>query len=111
MNTLETLKATREFLTDPAKWHKGRISDERETCFCVMGAVWRTNPERMYDTTPATMETFRIITNIVQNRGFKFGRIDPHKAYVAQWNDDPETTHEEVLSVLDEAIALKASQE
>jgi hypothetical protein len=101
MNALEVLKATRELLSDPARWTQGvyaRVGDEQcdelnpfASCFCLSGAFWRFGADEIH---PARLRLSGVlgVTNLIA------------------WNDAPERTHNEVLAALDKAIAL-AEQE
>ena len=99
MTPLETLKAARQLITDPAKWTQGtlartkfqntcQVQSKYAECFCAWGAVHRVsngveNPE--VDTT-------------LQGVCSKTSGM-----YVAAFNDTH--THAEVLALFDAAIA------
>ena len=93
MNTLETLKATRAFLDDPKNWYQGGLTPENtsvgdECPHCLLAALSRFTG---HDDTAA-----RLTRNLVRQQ------ISPDT--IISFNDDPNTTHADVLRVLDQAI-------
>lgn len=97
---LRIITKTRELLSDPGRWTKGRyartadglnVSPHREaaTCFCLVGAIKRStaNNDQEDSVDDAISATLR-------SRGFFEGVIN--------FNDRPETTHADVLKLLDE---------
>lgn len=98
MNPLETLKAARQLISDPAKWTQGEYArdadgnevktwSENATCFCAYGAIQRVtereDSEADYFLFKACSERFGMSVTIVS---------DTH-------------THAEVLALFDAAIA------
>lgn len=101
MNQLvEDLKAARAVIEKPEAWTKGKWArtkggqgvswDSPEAvCFCAEGAIRLTVP---YDREVVTQSS-----------------LLGHYYMLAAFNDDPETTHAEILALFDNAI-LKASE-
>ena len=99
MTPLETLKAARQLISDPAKWTQGvqardehgeqvPHSDRAAYCFCIMGAVNRVKP--LWKKLDALLALSKIT-----RRDFA--------ASVPEFNDTH--THAEVLALFDAAIA------
>ncbi len=99
MTPLETLKAARDLISDPAKWTQGELArdadgeqvpplDDNATCWCSIGAMRKVcGPKaNFYD------GAFRRLY-------FKV----PSKGAVSEFNDTH--THAEVLALFDAAIA------
>lgn len=99
MTPLETLKAARDLISDPARWTQGRLARTKyqnacepqskyAECFCAWGAVAKVsggieNPE---------------VDKVLQDICSKYAGM-----YVAAFNDTH--THAEVLALFDAAIA------
>lgn len=103
----ETLVKARELLSDPEKWAKEDFAytadeapvhplDPAATCFCLLGALERVTRNR---DGLAYLDARQAI------RGMLPGEHD----CVPEFNDDPDTTHADVLAVLDKAIAARRS--
>jgi hypothetical protein len=99
MTPLETLKAARQLITDPAKWTQGEFArdvdgsasfalSERAHCYCALGALEKVIGRPDY--TDAYDKLWRVCRT-------KFGTD------VAAFNDTH--THAEVLALFDAAIA------
>ena len=99
MTPLETLKAARDLISDPARWTQGvQARDEHGDqvphndpiahCFCIMGAVGRV---AVQDT---KMDALRVLSKVTR-RDFDTS--------IPDFNDTH--THAEVLALFDAAIA------
>lgn len=89
---LIALMSARALIADPAKWGKGQRGRDRgwETC-CAADAIEKSaDPENEI----ATLDAFYRANGL----GRKCGDI-------LEWNDDPDTTHADVLAAFDKAIA------
>ena len=84
-----------KLLEDPKRWTRGvfardeagkkvQSTDESAVCFCVMGAI-----SRVYGT-----DRSRLWEKVVLSR--------PYTLSIPEWNDDPGTTHAEVVGLLKE---------
>jgi hypothetical protein len=105
MTTLDVLKDVRELLSDPNHWTKGAYArDARDNFreprapdavkFCLLGALAR------FDASEYEPALSRLAVG-VQRRG--------QNATLAQFNDA--SSHEDVLALLDEAIARMKGDE
>lgn len=91
MDTRDILVGARKILEDPAKWIKGDY--ERNGCYCLVGALtWSAEEEPALDDAMARLQAE------VRKR---YGRSHS----IVMFNDAERTTHADVLSVLDLAIA------
>lgn len=108
MDKLTLLKGVREYLTDPAKWRKDDYGDYygNGPC-CILGAAravaYKAGADELEQDkamheylAPYMPPTFIFKENFGDFSG---------KAKVAAFNDADTTTHEDVLKVLDCAIA------
>jgi hypothetical protein len=93
----ETIKAAREFLSDPARWHKGSYSNQNHDAFCLLGALEHVSvnasswdaEDLIVEHLPGGVEAF----------------TTPQLRPIAAFNDDPATTHQDVLNLLDKTLA------
>ncbi len=99
---LEVLTTVREALSDPERWYQGSYfngkSTESATCACLEGATWIA-AEALYGS-PATYD--KPADWLISEAA---GRP------VIDFNDDPSTTHADILAVLDRAIELAKEEE
>lgn len=105
METIEILRGARELLADPSKWTKGvhardqqgaivHCIDPDAISFCMGGAVDRQCcADERYTASPeyqaacgALLDALKVHRNVVD------------------FNDDPATTHQDMLDLFDEAI-------
>lgn len=101
--TKRLLLAARLLLDRPEHWTKnafGRRSPDSPptgwsnpyaTCFCLMGAVRRASEQTGVSSLHATIA----LRTVLGNNG------------ITCFNDDPSTTHEDVLAAIDRAITLE----
>lgn len=105
-NALEIVKNTRKYFTDPSKWDKGhyhQYRDDGSECYCLMGRIYQ--EARWKDRIPN--EFTPEVPIIVQWLHDEFD--DPSLA-VIEWNDNPATTHADILDILDRVIAKKEKE-
>ena len=100
------LIAVKNLLKDPAHWHKGLsfarnsigayalIHSNAACSWCLGGAL-----EKILGTTEVYNEAWNHLTSLLRKEG-------PHGFYwdPILFNDDPETTHKDVIRFLDRAI-------
>lgn len=102
--TVEILTGVRELLADPAHWTKGVLArnaddfeveprDPRAACWCLAGAVTKVAGDY-------------IVIPILDDVAMKHGAVESDNCPFVELNDADETTHEEILKVLDEAIEI-----
>jgi hypothetical protein len=107
------LVRARELIADPANWVKGEyaqgsLADPATHCFCLIGAVDRAVLEKaglenyedcdeniLISEAESDLEAIAAIQKLQSN-------LD---GLVSDFNDDPETTHADVLALLDKVIA------
>lgn len=107
MNTLEHLKAARELIADPEKWTKcsyaktkqrGGASvppdSPRAKCWCAVGAIRKVGPYAP----SASIALMHALPVKWQWTG------------VPSFNDDPGTSHADVLALFDRAIAAEEAR-
>lgn len=104
------LRLVRSLLADPARWTKGAMAKDasgenvsphspKATCWCLVGAVYKVrddNPDVRGSCVGDTIDISKAIDRAVSARGF--GRN------CAAYQDRADTTHADVLSLIDEAI-------
>jgi hypothetical protein len=110
MTSLETLKAARQLITDPAKWTKIRLAKNSEglavnvhdpsaVCFCSMGALLVVSGMYLSDVVIAKA------SNALDNNLPK-DFVETFNHEVCSFTDFNDThTHAEVLALFDAAIA------
>lgn len=97
------LKA-RELLSDPGKWHQGGY--KRGGAFCVLGALgWRKKYVfRKGSKAPCGSNT--ILARLVNALPAYAERSpEPQNWNIARFNDSPNTTHADILALLDRAAS------
>lgn len=104
MTPAEILRKARALIDAPEKWTRGALArdadripqwpaDESATCFCSLGAIVKASGrEAGQEHAPDTASRRAMERAIGQN--------------IETWNDDPATTHADVLAAFDRAIAL-----
>jgi len=105
----EVLRAARSLLSDECRWTKGAHARSplglpvdachpMASCYCLQGAITRAAGGT---TAPGCEGAISEVEGVVARAlSLGFTLFSPSQAF----NDDPETTHEQVLAVLDEAI-------
>jgi hypothetical protein len=100
----QILIKARELLADERNWTKGAaardaqgnetdVDSEEAVCFCVLGAI-RHITDRVIQN---SMD--RLLLDVV-------AEVTGTRDYVHLYNDDPSTTHSDILKFLDRAIQL-----
>ena len=106
MTPLETLKAARQLITDPAKWTQGELARDAEgnvsyvgsesaTCWCLMGAI--------FHVVRADKPTAADARRSHSDAALELLSAANRKKSVVRFNDTH--THAEVLALFDAAIA------
>lgn len=106
MNTLEVLRKARELISDPARWTQGEIARDTDgvtvhadhrlaVCWCAIGAV-KHAAQHM-----GVHDVYKVFDALDQTAP---------GGLVVQFNDDPATTHDDVLAMFDRAIAALSDQ-
>lgn len=103
---LEILIAARAKIAEPERWTKGTFSRNAEgepcavdwgpaaVCWCALGAINATTNKmhQLYELKSAAKDALALA-------------VSPSHDSVAYFNDDPATTHADVLAAFDRAIA------
>lgn len=108
MNDRELLTGIRELLAVPERWTKGWFARDKEwnpraadspdaTCWCLYGAAMKVGGAEGNQATGRLAISLRDCIPAWCRRG--------ELSYIAEFNDDPETTHEQIIAALDCAIA------
>lgn len=106
---VDVLKQARALIEQPKAWARGDMSTDRfghqvplhsrEACrFCLYGALLRVLGMRSDDALPIS------VTSAVRRAILRRPYVR-HEMHIVSFNDWPRTTHEDVLAVLDGAIA------
>lgn len=103
MTGLERLIEARRFLGEgPHRWQQHGFVNEQTGACCILGALgMRTNNAACAD--PSVKRARAAIIACLPTDD------SPH-AWVHSWNDDPDRTYEDVLSLLDRAIAAESAK-
>lgn len=97
MLTLHRLRGMRERLNRPSRWCQG--IEERSQAVCLVGAFIRVRTDGNCLTLYGSVNA-AIRTSAKQHTG-------QHYANMVQFNDAAQTTHADILAVLDRAIAAE----
>jgi hypothetical protein len=86
----DTIQAARELLSDPTRWGKGKTRPTPES-YCLASAISR-------NCLGVTYNEYKAITDLV-------GQHVPGGMALTIYNDHPDTTHEDILNLLDKTLA------
>lgn len=83
------LMETKKLIDSPEKWIKGAY--KKNGCYCIIGAIHEVigYSEETFE------EAYNMVMDVVVSKGF---------SCVPNFNDAPETTHADVMNVLDLAM-------
>lgn len=106
MSTMDALIALKTLLAEPSSWTKGKPARNAEgnriaptsdnaVCWCLLGAIYRIT---YYD-----HNLFTVICGIMNRLVNSLG--------LSTYNDDPTTTHADILKLIDTAIEQQKSKE
>jgi hypothetical protein len=112
----DILIRARELISDPAHWVQGSytgdgpVTDPDTKCFCLAGAVDRAVIEKRGWLDKFTSDDQAILDAEFDPEGSAAitalqKLVEPNFWRVSDFNDDPATLHEDVLALLDKAIA------
>ena len=108
MTIKQTLETARAKISSPDRWIKGKFgwnnAHQQEVapflsmadCFCIRGAIYAAGNGW---TTNESAQAMRHVEGLLHRHTGWPGRL------LANWNDDPSTTHNDVIGLLDRAIA------
>lgn len=98
----------REFLSDPARWFKGQFESDEDGEFCVLGAIGYADDDwEEYCPSDARVQAAVRLANTLSP---SWSLHTDAVSFVAAFNDDPTTTHADVLDLLDRAANTKPTQ-
>lgn len=96
----DNLIAAKALIDTPAKWIKG--TSELDGCFCAIGALNRISPPLGHydDLTPPDPAYEALVSALPDG-----------ECFVARFNDEPATTHADIMDLFDRAIAAQSEAE
>jgi hypothetical protein len=97
MSLKADLIAAKALIDTPDKWLRGQLADRADTCFCAFGAA-QFGPSRSWSDGKDTAATLALIAALPEPGG------ERRKHPLAMFNDDPATTHADVMALFDRAI-------
>ena len=107
-NVKRVLEGARRLLSSRAKWCKGKLHNQRTGQYCAIGAIYAQvapdgNVFEWLDGEPKNAEWMLVNKAIYALEG---GLEEYRRAYleIPDFNDDPDTTWEDVLNVFERAI-------
>ena len=122
---MKILKEAREIITPEDRWTKGVLARDKQgdaispdsieaVCFCAMGAIDKAAYMQEYPLSSDVPDigAGEIAAEVIcllgeeVNRRYRGGTIS-----VNAWNDDPSTTHKDVLKMFDRAITNYSRRE
>jgi hypothetical protein len=89
----QNLIAAKALIDTPEKWVKGAL--KTGDCLCAMGAVHAVLPKNYHG----------LISDTAQFRALQSALPDGFRWSVPSFNDDPSTTHADIMALFDRAIA------
>ena len=97
MKYSQILIEAKDLLSDPENWNQDgfyyKSNNPESDCYCTFGAIYT-----VMNLDPEGEEADKVSHSLAELLGFEVG-ID-----LVEWNDSPETTHEELMGVFDKAI-------
>lgn len=96
MSALAELRRTRATLSDPSRWRKG-AGEGPDGERCVGLTIWDGSSTAAGE----AARTLKFVLDLPQYSLFP----------LYQWNDDPNTTHADLMAALDRAIEVEGARE
>ena len=90
-DALEGMRRVREVLSGPDRWHKGSVTNEDRTKYCIIGAM------------SVALLHWRVV-DVVGNAIRNCINPDEERVAISEFNDAPSTTWQDVDQVLDCAL-------
>jgi hypothetical protein len=91
------LRAAKAKISDPADWHQDGTYVNAQGCLCAQAAINRAFKSSGYDTNVAD-DALLHMTKAVR-------KLHPY-SFVTKYNDDPETTHADIMKLFDDAATM-----
>lgn len=107
-NLLEVLQLARKQIENPQAWIKGHFSKTRtdgQTCYCAQGAVRQALDRSVNKDTPIGRRTFLRTQEEVLKRLEAVMPANRKDMLLAEFNDQFDTQHADILALFDRAIA------
>lgn len=98
MNEVDIIKGAREILSDPWHWRKGGYTDGAGR-YCLLGAMGMVAYEDAHAFSMGRSLVMRAADMVAKHATLEFNNT------IANFNDDPLTTHQDVLNLLDKTLA------
>ena len=98
MTVKDDLIAAKALIATPEKWIKGEF--ERDGCFCARGAIQAVNLDSSRE-----IDAEEALEAAVPRRARHRSKF---VSSVSKFNDDPNTTHADIMALFDRAIARAA---
>jgi len=95
MSVRDDLIAARALIDTPEKWHRGSMASFDGKCLCAMGAIRNVLRAQGYTHWISRTPLYQNLRAALP-RGFN---------QVPTFNDDPSTTHADIMALFDRAIA------
>lgn len=109
----ELLISSREAITPDWAWVREvnhKVDEEGRDCYCTFGALlaWNKGVPAPH---PGHDEAWKLLMDEARALGFSDGSIEDgtYVGALTEFNEDPTTTHEDVLALYDRAIAKSQS--
>ncbi len=90
------LRASKALISDPSKWIKGAYVDDYG-CMCAQGALNEAYISSKYGHEIAYEASLFLKAGVQKVRTYRL---------VTSYNDDPETTHADIMNLFDDAAAM-----
>lgn len=97
MNETEIIQGAREILSDPKRWHKGWFTDG-QGAFCVRGALAHVAGN-------VAMTPLEPWVRLRDHLPEDFRHFAGGPDMLAAFNDHPDTTHQDIINLLDKTLA------
>lgn len=101
---VECIQDARKVLSDPKRWHKGDFTNG-EGAYCVRGALLPGKPCSQPLVAAAVWAQELLVEHIPGDFVDVLIREGLIKERLAAFNDHPDTTHEDILNLLDKTLA------
>jgi len=105
---LDLLMRAMEILKPKSAWIKRQLCNSSHTQFCMIGALQKASGRRFSGDNGQTHET-----DLERAARFALGEANPTTLGfrpIPDFNDDPRTTHEDVLLAFNNAVQLRRKQ-
>jgi hypothetical protein len=91
------LRAAKALISDPSRWTQQGVYVTDDGCMCAQGALNRayTAGEHSYETAYEAENFLKVVVKKV--RTYRL---------VTSYNDDPETTHADIMNLFDDAATM-----